>query len=115
MKYLVPFLLFLTGCAHTPMLEPGNCYTAMLDESHIFVSFRVDRIFEMQQVMGYSIQSLDSWGDETYPNHYAFCPIEKFDSYVSPIVSQVEFNEHHKVTCNPIRQRPPLRITGRKP
>jgi len=115
MKYLVPFLLFLTGCAHTPMLEEGACYGALLDESHLFVSFRVDRIIQIQSVTGYSIQLLDSWGDETYPNHYTFCPIDKFDKYVAPIVVPMEFNEHHKIQCNPVKEEPPLRITGRKP
>ena len=128
MKYLVPFLLFLTGCAHTPMLEEGSCYRAVLPDRlspvnsgvyHYLMSFKVLAVSNLVEGPSYEIRVLDIFGDPVEPGAYSwgYVSVDTFDRYFSPNVYPFNFGNpgSHIVKCNPIREQPPLRITGRKP
>ena len=126
MKYLVPFLLFLTGCAHTPMLEEGGCYMSTLNlnentsEVQFLASFKIIKIQEIKGFDNYLVQPLDLWSAPIQPgNRYSHVKVGLFDSSVAPISHRFWFDEENRsvgsVQCSMPSNQPPLRITGRKP
>lgn len=124
MKYLLPLLFLLAGCAHTPMLEEGSCYKVSVKDILLgtptmdLAVFKIGKVFTFRDRQEYTVQPLDSFGDPVYPGtFYGYYEVDSFDKNISTLAHPFNFEnpESHVVKCNAIKERPPLRITGRKP